>query len=596
MGGDSYLRSVQRDGEREKRPPATNMTLVFSTTSIKKDTNLVRFFLLGVGTLLPFNVFITAKKYFDMTLLRHDGGDDGDVGEGWFTFTKDSFENAFSFSYTMANLATLIAMNRMRVFDTAASSGKEDYEKSKLYDRLTMYPLLACAACFFATALLALDEHVKGTFVVSFATFNLVLFGIFTGLVQSGSFALAATRERKFSTAVVSGQALSGVLASFVALTCSGFNFAALYFGLSGLACLLCAKGGRELVLEMKKENNTISSNLGSNDNSGINSGNIIRRQQYVPVAVLEEAVGEEEKKASNNALSSGNGIDSESTDAGERSNVHLMGASAVSSSSNAIEESLERAEAFTADASPPIQKETWLFRFAVFLTFTVTLTAFPAITSSIVTRAEMSSKNSDSSDDNSATSAGDYWTSFLFLLFNLGDLAGRVFEGSSYAQSRGLQNVSGQVAFRRSLYRIVFVPLLASCNVDRSGWRVPRVLSFDAFPLLLIFFLGFTNGFNAACCMALGPQTLSPSSSPSLHSTPREGSEDEVFENEEVEIEIEIENPPAPSNGSSEEERDAAKKSEEGAFLGTMLSAGIAFGSVVSVLVCGMFTAGGYL
>ena len=62
------------------------------------------------------------------------------------------------------------------------------------------------------------------------------------------------------------------------------------------------------------------------------------------------------------------------------------------------------------------------------------------------------------------------------------------------------------------------------------------------------------------------------------------------------IEIDIEIENPPAPSNGSSEEERDAAKKSEEGAFLGTMLSAGIAFGSVVSVLVCGMFTAGGYL
>ena len=95
---------------------------------------------------------------------------------------------------------------------------------------------------------------------------------------------------------------------------------------------------------------------------------------------------------------------------------------------------------------------------------------------------------------------------------------------------------------------------------------------------------------------MALGPQTLSHPSSSSPHSTPREGSEDEVFENEE--IEIEIENPPAPSNGSSEEEqeRDAAKKSEEGAFLGTMLSAGIAFGSVVSVLVCGMFTAGGYL
>ena len=546
------------------------------TTSLK-DKNLLRFFLLGVGTLLPFNVFITAKKYFDATLLRHpDGGDAARAaarnGEGWFTFTKDSFENAFSFSYTMANLATLIAMNRMRVFDAGRRKDddprrrrEEDVdEKSKLYDRLTTYPLLACAVCFFATALLALDEHIKGTFVVSFATFNLVLFGIFTGLVQSGSFALAATRERKFSTSVVSGQALSGVLASFVALTCSGFNFAALYFGLSGLACLLCAKGGRELVLEMKKENMT--SNMGDDS---INSGNI-STQQYAPVAILEEDKEEEKKKKkeSNNALSEN---DLEFNVEDERSNARLMGASAMSSSSNATTEASEGTEG--AADEPPIKKETWLFRFAVFLTFTVTLTAFPAITSSIVTRAEMNN-NSGSDDSNGASTDGDYWTSFLFLLFNLGDLAGRVFEGSSYAHSRGLQNVTGQVAFRRSLYRIVFVPLLASCNVNRSGWRIPRVFSLDVFPVLFVFSLGFTNGFNAACSMALGPQTLSSGAS-------RVTNED-----------VEIENPLPSSSPTARDDQ----KSEEGAFLGTMLSAGIAFGSVVSLLVCGVFTRGGYL
>jgi hypothetical protein len=441
---------------------------------------------------------------------------------------------------------------------------------------------LACAVCFFATALLALDEHIKGTFVVSFATFNLVLFGIFTGLVQSGSFALAATRERKFSTSVVSGQALSGVLASFVALTCSGFNFAALYFGLSGLACLLCAKGGRELVLEMKKENMT--SNMGDDS---INSGNI-STQQYAPVAILEEDKEEEKKKKkkkeSNNALSEN---DLEFNVEDERSNARLMCASTMSSSSNATTEASEGTEG--AADEPPIKKETWLFRFAVFLTFTVTLTAFPAITSSIVTRAEMNN-NSGSDDSNGASTDGDYWTSFLFLLFNLGDLAGRVFEGSSYAHSRGLQNVTGQVAFRRSLYRIVFVPLLASCNVNRSGWRIPRVFSFDSFPILFVFLLGFTNGFNAACSMALGPQTLS-----SDHHSPRS---DEI-ENED----IEIENPPSLVSSSlttertnEDEEKEDVAKSEEGAFLGTMLSAGIAFGSVVSVLVCGIFTSGGYL
>ena len=538
------------------------------TTTI--DTHIVRFFLLGVGTLLPFNVFITTKTYFDATLLRHD--DDGAAGstnntggeEGWFT--KDSFENAFSFWYTTTNLATLLALNRMRVFDNT--------NKRVTYDRLTTYPLVACAVCFFATASLALDDTAKGTVVVSFATFNLVLFGIFTGLVQFGSFALAATRERKFSTAVVSGQALSGVLASLVALTCSGFNFAALYFGLSGVACLLCAKGGRELVLEMKAP----SSYFGDDNNSydGNVRGNV-SRQQYAPVAIPEE-----EEEANN--VPSGDDLEDKVEE--ERSSAHLVSASAISSSSGAValagrEEVGERGGMSAEGAADvlPIRKETWLFRFAVFLTFTVTLTAFPAITSSIVTRAEMRSNSSSGDSGNASSAGGDYWTAFLFLLFNLGDLSGRVFEGSSYAQARGLQNVTGQVAFRRSLYRIVFVPVLASCNVNRSGWRIPRVFSLDVFPVLFVFSLGFTNGFNAACSMALGPQTLSSGGAASSFSR---------VTNEDVEIEN-----PLPS--SSRTARDD-QKSEEGAFLGTMLSAGIAFGSVVSLLVCGVFTRGGYL
>ena len=552
-------------------PPLEDATV--TTTTITEDTNLVRFFLLGVGTLLPFNVFITAKTYFDATLLRRD--DDGAAGstknnttggeEGWFT--KDSFENAFSFWYTTTNLATLLALNRMRVFDNT--------NKRVTYDRLTTYPLVACAVCFFATASLALDDTAKGTVVVSFATFNLVLFGIFTGLVQFGSFALAATRERKFSTAVVSGQALSGVLASLVALTCSGFNFAALYFGLSGVACLLCAKGGRELVLEMK----ATSSNFFGDDNNSYD-GNVrgnVSRQQYAPVAILEE-----EEEANN--VPAGNDLEDNVEE--ERSNARLVSASAISSSSGAValagrEEVGERGGMSAEGAADvlPIRKETWLFRFAVFLTFTVTLTAFPAITSSIVTRAEMRSNSSSGDSGNASSAGGDYWTSFLFLLFNLGDLSGRVFEGSSYAQARGLQNVTGQVAFRRSLYRIVFVPVLASCNVNRSGWRIPRVFSLDVFPVLFVFSLGFTNGFNAACSMALGPQTLSSGGAASSFS--RVTNED-----------VEIENPLPSSLPTARDDQ----KSEEGAFLGTMLSAGIAFGSVVSLLVCGVFTRGGYL
>jgi hypothetical protein len=72
-----------------------------------------RFFLLGVGTLLPFNVFITSKPYFDMTLIRSDDQRKTKNAEetvSWFT--TDSFENAFSFAYTASNLATLLVYIR----------------------------------------------------------------------------------------------------------------------------------------------------------------------------------------------------------------------------------------------------------------------------------------------------------------------------------------------------------------------------------------------------------------------------------------------------------------------------------------------------
>jgi solute carrier family 29 (equilibrative nucleoside transporter), member 1/2/3 len=536
-----------------------------------------RFFLLGVGTLLPFNVFITSKPYFDMTLIRSDDQRKTKNAEetvSWFT--TDSFENAFSFAYTASNLATLLVLHKMKLFqriergieESASEEALDDVGRERqefgndkttswfrtlhTYDKLTTFPLLACALCFFASALLSLDETISGTFIVSFAVMNLLLFGILTALVQSGSFALAAIRNRSFSNAVVSGQALSGVLASLVALTCSAFNFAPIYFGIAGTASLFCAKGAKELVFEMTRGMEVVEDRGGGGAYSAvareINAGTDDDDDRPTTISTIVSDINENENR--------------EDAEEGSTSLMRLMGGSAVSSSSGPVRS--PGGGEFTLFSSPSttrndeqsiVGRDTWMYRWAVFLTFTVTLTAFPAITSSISTRDNAKINDTNKNED----SNNNYWTSLLFLLFNVGDLFGRIFEGSTFARTRGFQNVSGEVAFRRSLYRIVFVPILAMCNVDRLGWRIPRLFIYDFFPASFILSLGFTNGFNAACSMALGPQTVGK------------------------------------TNGISEIE-STRMKSEEGATLGIGLSAGIAFGSVVSIAVCGLFTAGGYL
>ena len=95
-----------------------------------------------------------------------------------------------------------------------------------------------------------------------------------------------------------------------------------------------------------------MTSNMGDDS---INSGNI-STQQYAPVADTrgdkEEEKKKKKKKESNNALSEN---DLEFNVEDERSNARLMGASTMSSSSNATTEASEGTEG--AHDEPPIKR-----------------------------------------------------------------------------------------------------------------------------------------------------------------------------------------------------------------------------------------------
>ena len=139
------------------------------TTTTMLDTRPV--FLLGVGTLLPFSVFITAKTY-TMKLARRD--DDGAAGS---TNNNDWRRRRVVYERLVRKRVQLLVhdetcdvtlANRMRVFDNPS--------KRVTYDRLAISSL-GVRGVFLRDRYSAWTANERRD-VVSFATFNLVLFGI----------------------------------------------------------------------------------------------------------------------------------------------------------------------------------------------------------------------------------------------------------------------------------------------------------------------------------------------------------------------------------------------------------------------------------
>ena len=131
-------------------------------------------------------------------------------------------------------------------------------------------------------------------------------------------------------------------------------------------------------------------------------------------------------------------------------------------------------------------------YAFAVFFTFTVTLSVFPGATSEIESSRQCRSGRS-------RFFAGDVFTMFSFVSFNAFDLLGRLAAGAAVVLPKAWLPAA-------SLSRIVFIPLLLSCRSQHSRFRY--WLSADAFPLSIMPAFAFTNGYVSSLSMMAGSQS----------------------------------------------------------------------------------------
>ena len=134
----------------------------------------------------------------------------------------------------------------------------------------------------------------------------------------------------------------------------------------------------------------------------------------------------------------------------------------------------------------------------SVFSVFAVTIGLFPSLI--VLLESENKCKN-DSRFYN------DLYVPFFFLLFNLFDLIGRVTAGAIAP----LFTVN--TVWIASAARLVFFPLFLFCNIADS--QLPVLFKSDAFPILFMILMAFSNGYVASLCMMMGAGSVPPKDAP---------------------------------------------------------------------------------
>jgi hypothetical protein len=131
----------------------------------------------------------------------------------------------------------------------------------------------------------------------------------------------------------------------------------------------------------------------------------------------------------------------------------------------------------------------------SVFFVFVVSLAIFPSLIVLIV---------SDKRCTNSGRFYNDLFIPFLFVMFNLFDLTGRI-TAAYYTAWFTPTNV-----WVGSICRLIFFPLFLLCNISGSNNHV--VFKYDIFPIVFTILLAFTNGYISNLSMMFGPSLTSPS------------------------------------------------------------------------------------
>ncbi|KAH8376954.1 hypothetical protein KR093_002346 [Drosophila rubida] len=184
------------------------------------------FILHGLGTLMPWNMFITAKSYFEEFKLSENNT----------IKTEINYRGNFMQNMGFASQIPNVLFNWINIFINFGGD---------LTSRI-VYSILMEIVILIITVVLAMLDSYEWPGIFFFATMSsIVLINMCNGIYQSTIYGLVAALPPKYTGAVVLGSNISGCFATLMSILCASFfesqrTSAIYYFVTAILVLLLC--------------------------------------------------------------------------------------------------------------------------------------------------------------------------------------------------------------------------------------------------------------------------------------------------------------------------------------------------------------------
>lgn len=426
------------------------------------------FVLLGTGMLLPFNVFLTEKEFYDVRFQV----------KPYNAFVADNFMSLFCMSFNTLNLVTLAFLIK--------------YQKFLSLRVLVLQPLVITFIMLGTTSALALKTDVPGAQMAKYTLPSIALMGVCTALLQGGVLQLASIFSPVHIRGCVSGIAIGGVVTSclsfFSQLQASDTSgtgthtatdvapAAFLYFSASaaviamcitGYAVLPCLPYGRYKLLLAGIINDPKERKLMTVDDD-----------YEEPLLTVVEG-------------------DGAATSSGSRTEYTRAAIISVESDYSQHSRSWQRQHAF------------YIYCLALFFCFVVTMGVHPGITSFLCSVKNPALVSPCASMTSAGRLYGDLFVPLIFVLFNVGDFLGRSLAGYG-PWARGAPVPFSILAY--SLLRGALAAGFMFCHlVMPTSWKLPQFFELDIYPWAFITLLGITQGHLISTICTHAPSTLLP-------------------------------------------------------------------------------------
>eukprot|EP00934_Nitzschia_sp_Nitz4_P003842 Nitzschia sp. Nitz4//scaffold64_size103689//65388//67067//NITZ4_004440-RA/size103689-processed-gene-0.191-mRNA-1//-1//CDS//3329556142//3832//frame0 len=506
---------VEPNVELTTTPSTPTQTATVTHSRPKLPPWLIRFIfvLLGIGILIPWNAFVSAKPYFQQRFCR-----DGELMfsfEVWFGIVWN-ISSVLSLGILIGSVACLDFVKSMTMTSTrTTTTGVPTSEEGEVVTEeasitstpheehsfgLVMLPLFLYFVVFATMDFLVMLPNLSPTVFAVETLLGLAICGICGAIATAG---IVATANRFPShlglTPFMAGQSLGGVFVSGASWIAASLEDPQIFWNQTCIDAPELGEAWKNWDLTSNKARITLEDSPTCTPYTQVDTavlgyffvGCVVLLACLVGFAWVSQEVPPEEPVHHDEAPTTSQTYQSLLQNSEEQGETVAQETSPLGGNSIPLDAAIpaDSPEALLHDMET--EENEWIvFRairgplFATFLVFLVTLCLFPAWISQMRSAHECQNEN--------IRLANDLFVPTIFVLFNVGDLAGRLL-----AEQTPLHRIphASRALVVGSLARLLFLPLFVFCLTQEAPHHV-TVIQSDWYSISVLLAFAVSNGY----------------------------------------------------------------------------------------------------